>query len=59
MATKTKPTTKVKKLRYTLKTVIDVDIEMPSDVEDLIQHNRELGECEIENVEIVEVGRDE
>lgn len=54
MAIAKKEPCKVKKLRYVLRVVIDVDAEDPSDASDLIERNRELGSCEVVDVTVVE-----
>lgn len=44
-----------KKLRYTLKTVVDLEPADAGEIADIIEHNRELGFCDVIDIQIVEV----
>ncbi len=43
-----------KKLRYTIKAVVEYEASSPGSVEDLIERIQEDGEAVIENVELLE-----
>lgn len=41
-------------IRYTLTTVVELDAEGGDQLTDLIQHNREIGTCEVVSIVVVD-----
>ena len=44
----------MKMLRYTIKAIVEVAIDDPQDITDVLDKIRDYGEFEIENVEVIE-----
>ncbi len=55
MKKRPEPSPLKKQLRYVLRVVVDLDPSDAGDITDLIDRNRELGTCTIEDVSVVEV----
>ncbi len=44
----------MKELKYTIKAVISLPADQPGEISDVLERIREVGEAEIEKVEVVE-----